>query len=270
MAVQVSWAQFQVPAHTNSFPPSYDPALCDPCNRCKCECACPPAPPQCSQRPVRYATGEVVHYATDLTASGFGVPWGHRRSFAGQLGQSANPGNGVNWLAQQWPFLLIQDSGSVAVLGDAYRFLWFDPSGPAAFNPRFSIRQTLILDTANRVYRLYDVDGSVTTFDAATGNFLSHADPAGNQIAVVSTAGNGFNFTEIQRSYTDANGNTTFESYLYSYNDPTAPYPLLTSVLLRRQVNGGTRSNVSQAQYTYYGAGDPNGGLNDLLDSGEK
>jgi hypothetical protein len=83
MAVQVSWAQFQVPAHTNSFPFSYDPAQCDPCHKCKCECACPPKPPQCSQRPVRYTDGEVVHYATDLAAGGFGVPWGHRRSFAG-------------------------------------------------------------------------------------------------------------------------------------------------------------------------------------------
>ena len=45
--------------------------------------------------PMRYATGELVVYATDLETHGFGMPWGHRRSFANRLQQHTEVGNGV-------------------------------------------------------------------------------------------------------------------------------------------------------------------------------
>jgi len=80
---------------------------------------------------------------------------------------------------------------------------------------------------------------------------------------VVSYTANNFNFTEVQRSYT-AGGNTTVESFLYQYDNPSALSPLLLSVTLRRSVNAGAWSNVEQAVYTYYGSCDPNGGPDDL------
>jgi hypothetical protein len=55
----------------------------------------------------------------DPQAGGFGVPWGHTRSFASRLTQSTNLGNGVNWQIQQWTYLVVQDSGTVVVMGDA-------------------------------------------------------------------------------------------------------------------------------------------------------
>jgi len=147
-------------------------------------------------------------------------------------------------------------------MGAANNVLWFDPVGDS-YAPRFDVTQTLLYDAATNVFQLIELDGSITQYDGTTGAFQSHSDPAGNQVAVVSYASNYFNFTEVQRSYTSG-GTTTIESYLYTYADPTVAYPLLTSVLLRRQVGGGAWTNVTQALYTYYGDGEPYGGLNDL------
>src|SRR5262249_43180148 len=159
--------------------------------------------------------------------------------------------NGMNWQVGQWSYLVRQE-GSVAVMGSATDVLWFDPDGAGGFLPRFSARQTLQLDLAAGVYRLYELDGGVTTYSAATGALLSHADAAGNSVAVVGYTANGFNFAEVQRSYS-AGGSTTVESFLYGYVDATLPFPQLSSVTLRRQVDGGAWLNVGRALYAYYG-----------------
>ncbi len=234
---------------------------------CGCGCAqCgapPPAPlaPNVAAFPIRYGTGELVLSATDVHTVGSGFPWGHTRRFASRLSQPTNPGNGMNWQIQEWPYLVLQDSGTVVVMGNADAVLWFDPAdGP--FVPRFGVRQTLTFDPACNLYCLLDLDGSATQFDGGTGAFVQHIDPAGNTIAPVSYTNNLFNFTEVQR--TTVNGVTTVESLLYQYVDPSAGYPLLSSVTLRRSVNGGAWANVTQALYTYYNPGDQFGGYHDL------
>jgi hypothetical protein len=134
---------------------------------------------------------------------------------------------------------------TVAVMGQANAVLWFDLSD-GLYVPRFDVRESLLFNQAANTLLLVDLDGSVTTFNATSGVFVSKTDPAGNSLSVISYTNNGFNFGEVQRVVTTG-GNTTVESYLYTYADPTVAYPVLTSVLLRRQVNGGSWVNVLQA-----------------------
>jgi len=293
--VECSWIQFQVPNPAPGVPtdpsnPCFGRKILPPppagcgcacpgnggqcvggvqqAQACGCGCQpanCPPPPPAgaCfSCNPVRYATGEIQVIATDLEAEGFGVPWGHTRSFANRLTENTLAGNGFNWQVREWPYLVVQDSGSVAVMGQANFVLWFDPASNG-YVPRFSVRQSLLFDAANNVFDLVDLDGSVMQFNGTTGAFIQHTDPAGNAVAVVSYLINNFNFTQVQRT-TTAGGNTTVESYVYNYQLPASANPLLSSVTLRRSVNGGAWSNVQQVLYTYYADGDPHGGLNDL------
>jgi hypothetical protein len=102
--VQVSWIQFTAPAPAPGVP--VDPA--DPLfgKRCGCGgCKSHPAHPKTrksSRSPIRYGTGEIVLTASDLGAGGFGVPWGHTRSFASRLTAPTNVGNGTNWQIQEW------------------------------------------------------------------------------------------------------------------------------------------------------------------------
>ena len=65
-------------------------------------------PPVFSAAPVRYANGEVAVVSNDLEAGGFGLPWGHTRSFASRLTKfdSDQLGQGWNWLVQEWPYLI--------------------------------------------------------------------------------------------------------------------------------------------------------------------
>src|SRR5665213_3302172 len=53
----------------------------------------PGHPPFNTKGPVRYATGELVIGAADLLLSGYGVPWGHTRSFSSSLNVSQTVGN---------------------------------------------------------------------------------------------------------------------------------------------------------------------------------
>ncbi len=221
-----------------------------------------PKPPSISKAPIRYATGEIYLPATDLHSNGGGFPWGHTRSFASRLSENTNAGNGYNWRVKDWPYLVMQDSGTVVVMGAANAALWFDPSG-SGYLPRFNVRQTLTFDAANNVYNLYELDGSITQFDGGSGVFLNHTDAGGNTIAPVGYTANGFNFTEVQRT-TTVGTTTAVESFIYEYVDATADYPVLSSVTLRRSVNAGAWTYVTTAAYTYYADGDPNGGTNDL------
>jgi hypothetical protein len=147
-------------------------------------------------------------------------------------------------------------------MGASNEEMWFDPAG-TSYVPRFNVTETLLYDATTNIFQLIELNGSITQYDGTTGAFQSKSDPAGNQIAVVSYTSNYFNFTEVQRTYTSG-GSSTIESFLYTYADSTVAFPVLSSVLLRRQVDGGDWTNVSQALYTYYGDGEVSGSLNDL------
>ena len=105
--IDISWIEMQVPAHAQGVP--INPG--DPCfgkrliprgcgcgggaGGCGCGCggspnACPVGPvPACfSPEPVRYSNGEISVVQADLDSDGFGLPWGHTRSFASQSGRT--------------------------------------------------------------------------------------------------------------------------------------------------------------------------------------
>ncbi|MEO8497331.1 MAG: hypothetical protein ABI614_19850, partial [Planctomycetota bacterium] len=213
-----------------------------------------------SSFPIAYSTGELSYSATDLESDGFGVPWGHTRSFVSRLSRSESIGNGFNWQIEQWPYLVIRDDEIVAqgLAGNAY---WFDKDDDG-YSPRFSAKKTLIHDAASNVYRFFNRDGSYIEFDVVTGMFRRHLDSAGNKVEVTNLHANGYNFTNVERSCTSG-GSTTTEQYHYEYINSDGD-DALQRVTLRRKVDAGAWDNVSQAEYSYYGVADQHGAPTDL------
>lgn len=229
-----------------------------------------PSPPVASCASMRFATGEVMVHAVDLKTEGFGVPWGHTRSFVSRQSFNTMLGNGYNWNVQQWPYLakLFSESDgpdtsvtTLVVQGKPSEALWFDKDG-SNWVSRFNVKQSLIHDAGSQVYRLYELDGSVTEFDDYSGMFRRQTAPGGQMVEVVEMASNSFNFTKVERSY-QSGGETTTEQYLYEY-DSSLGDAVLTKLTLRRRVNAGAWTNVSKVEYTYYGYSDDYGGWEDL------
>jgi hypothetical protein len=175
-------------------------------------------PPAYSVAPVRYSTGELALVHEDLIADGYGVPWGHTRSYANRLWQSESLGQGFNWLLDQWPCAVADYDRNMSIVGRARGTLWFQKT-PDGYTPEFDSKETLVHDTVNELYRLYELDGSYTEFDDFTGMFRRQVDAAGNQVEVKGMHGNGFNFSEVERVYT-AGGETTTEQFYYEYDAP--------------------------------------------------
>ena len=214
-----------------------------------------------SSAPVRYSSGEIRLTSTDIASGGFGMSWGHTRGFASRMSFTQTVGQGYNWQVAQWAYLVVKDNGTVVVQGEPNSAIWFDKVDNV-YQPRYGLKQTLVLDTVENRYRLTNLDGSVTEFDAFTGMFRRKTDPYGNQITVTAMNSNGYNFNQVQRTYT-ASGVTTTEQFEYTYST-TSGDALLSQVTLKRKIGAGSWDNVSQAHYTYYGYNDPYGLPGDL------
>ncbi|MGH7192638.1 MAG: hypothetical protein ACREJM_03785, partial [Candidatus Saccharimonadales bacterium] len=219
-------------------------------------------PTEFSAAPVRYATGEIHLDATDLVGGGFGCDWGHSRSYVSRMYVDGDVGQGFDWQVAEWPYLLTRGEGGLALMGHACKIAMFDQVGDQLV-PDFGVQLSLEHDPPNHVYRLTDQSGNTTLFDDSTLLFKQRTDAAGNQIQVVSYVGTK-NLVEVQRSYTDDGGNATVESFLYSYAAGGDGVNRLSSVLLRRQTNGGAWQNVRQAVYTYWDGSNLFGSLGDL------
>jgi len=214
-----------------------------------------------STAPVRYATGELRYSATDISSSGFSMPWGHTRHFTNQLQSSDSCGQGYNWLVSQWPYVTQDSSGNIAIMGDQGQTLWFEKSG-SSYICAYDLRYTLELNSGSSRFILTDSSGTITEFDRLTGMFRQKTAPGGQSIQITAMAPNGLNFTAVERSVITG-GVTTLEQFHYEYITPYAD-TLLQTVTLRRQVNGGNWINVTRANYTYYGPNESHGGLQDL------
>ena len=213
-------------------------------------------PPRRSSAPVMYGTGEFDYSVTDLSVKGYGVPWGHTRSFRPRLNRSETIGQGYNWQVAEWSYLVKRPEGppgteitEVVIQGDSNSSLWFDKVD-GEWVPRFNVKSTLEHDTVNEVYRLTDLKGNITEFDDYTGMFSRRISPAGNTITVTGMSSNGCNFTTVEREYTE-NSVTTTEKFEYAYQD--VGDLLLSSATLSRKVGAGSWENISRALYTYYG-----------------
>src|SRR5438309_9390450 len=169
--------------------PAADPPMCaTPCPDDPTQCCedgvGPASAPVTSEEPVRYATGEVVIKAVDIQSGGFGLPWGHTRSFANLQSVNETLGQGFCWKVKEWRYLIVHTDGSVVVQGGPNTSLWFNQPSPGFFVPQFTSKQTLVHDAANAVYKLTELNGTVTQFDDTTGAFKQQTDPAGNTIQV--------------------------------------------------------------------------------------
>ena len=261
------------------FPPEFvpmcpggsDPACCPPpppevcvdCDDCEDDyCPAPPRPQAASPYPVRYGSGETLLNAKDLETGGFGLPWGHLRTYTSRLDESVNVGNGFNWQVAQWPYVVTNPQQHVAVMGRVGSVLWFQRSGDG-FLPMFDSRESLTWDGVNLVYKLQELDGSITEFDGLYGMFLRKTSPGGDTIEVVDRAENGFNFTTVERAFT-VDGSTTTEQFLYDYSEDSEIDLLLLSVTLRRKVDTGSWQNVKRVVYTYYDGTTAHGANGDL------
>ena len=237
-SVQVSWIQFTVPDHA---PDLGNPV--NPLGGCGCGCACNacavkpngPKAPGASGGPIRYGTGEIVLSATDLSTGGFGFPWGHTRSFASRLSQPTNVGNGFNWQVQEWPYLVRPGRRHRRRHGRRQR-------RPLVRPRRQRLRPALRRHPDPALSTPPPTSTSSSTWTAASPS--STARPAPSRASATRPATRWLSSRtrattatspRCSAAYT-AGGVTTTESFLYTYVDSTQPYPLLSGVLLRRQV----------------------------------
>jgi hypothetical protein len=243
---------------------------------------CPPLS-ESSGKPVRYFNGEVQVEAHDFATGGFGLGWGHTRSYSNRMSFDFEYGNGFNWLVRQWPYLEAagdmvpyptssssssSSSGpgpmvprTVVVVRTSHAPLWFDFNG-SQYIGRYGVLESPTYDPAHNLLLVTTPLGQVTQFNDFSqttypqGLFKALATPGGQSMTVISYSGE--NIGQVQRSFTSG-GVTTTESFLYTYAAGD-----LQTVLLQRQVGAGAWTNVRQAAYAYYGDNDPNGSPSDL------
>lgn len=214
-----------------------------------------------STRPIRYFTGEIRLPETDVWADGYGLGWGHKRTYGNKMPQSWDRGNGWNWFVENWPYL-INSGGSIAVLGDVNDIPWFSPDGFGGYTALFGRLEVLTYDGVNGEFNLLKPDGTVITFNnfshATRPGLFKKITSAGGISTEVSANAEG-DIVEVQRQVT-IGSTTTTESFLYSF---TSDFHLL-NVVHRRDVNNLGWSNIRRAEYTYYGDSEDYGSLNDL------
>ena len=213
-----------------------------------------------SEAPIQYATGSLVLTAKDIESNTFGKPWGHTRSFVNRLSNIHTFGNGFNWMVAEWPYLALQVNGDVVVQGKGIEALWFKKT-EAGYEAELNVKQTLELDDPNNVYKLHDLDGTITEFNQSTGTFKRQTDPGGNTIVATGYT-HGYYLTGVERQHTQ-DGSTTTEQLLYEYGGSVSDR-LIHQVTLRRKVDSGSWLNVAQACYTYYDELESNGRQGDL------
>jgi RHS repeat-associated protein len=222
--------------------------------------------PAVSSGGVRYADGAVAAAETDLWSGGYGVGWGHARSWTNRPGYAQRNVNGNGVVNPHQPFLVRKPGGAtLAVVRDGTRADYFDLAG-GVWAERLFGQDKLVYDAANTQYVLTDTRGGVSRFhdfspslpDAQRGALKGYADPAGNPVALTYTAAG------LVNEVTRVAGGVT-ESLLYAYLSLGDPNPgLLESVTLRRRVGAGGWVPVRSATYAYYGAAEDHGNLGDL------
>ncbi|HEY7312113.1 MAG TPA: hypothetical protein VH643_22300 [Gemmataceae bacterium] len=234
-----------------------------------------PLPKQSTADPVRYMDGVVTLAATDLLADGFGFPWGQTRAWTNGPGYAQGSDNGSGWVDTYIPHLIQADgstNNTLILITNGNTAYYYDLVN-GVYQPRIDDGSKLTYNSTNDTYTLIDTSGDTVVLNgfnssrpaAQRGEFASFSDPFGDTMAVTSYTSDG-HVGEMQRAAV-SNGQTTTESFLYSYlptGNPNAG--LLGGVTLRRQVNGGAWTTVQQVQYAYYdGTQQYGGNLGDLM-----
>lgn len=221
-----------------------------------------------SSQPVRYFNGELQLAVADLSASGFGDPWEHRRIYSNQMSNDYDFGNGFNWLVRQWPYLIEDAGGSITFVRAGRGSLWFDPNGLGGYVGRHGAKSSLTHDAVSGEFSLRMPTGeefAFHDFDQFTnpsGLFKRHKAPGGQTTEVTAYTADD-RIAEIQRSVTSG-GDTTVESFLYGHFPSGDQIGRLQYATLRRRVNGGVWDEIGRVEYEYYGLSESHGSLGDL------
>lgn len=245
---------------------------------CYCDCACQESGEGCeedaddnqgqldpnsentSSDPVRYASGQLVYAETDLSSNGFGLPWGHTRSYGNLL--LGTGVNGKQWAVWQFSRLLFNvgyTGDNIAVFRGATSNLWFAPDGSEGYLGRFAIRYQLARDTVNHTFVLTSRTGMQQIFNDET---VTPESMRGRLVKVIDRFGNvtDVSYNELQQAISfvrSAEGASS--GFYYSYVEDGENIGMLLSA--RLMVNG---QDVRRATYEYYADGDGGGLTNDL------
>ncbi len=209
---------------------------------------------------MRYADGEVRLITSDVSSQGFGVPWGHTRSYSNKLTAQDTGVNGNSWFVAELPQLAQPTSTTLCLVSVVQEALWFDlVSG--SWVARYFVQDTLAHDATNHLLIYTEVaTGRVTKFfDFSTnhptikrGEFKSFTDSGGNE--TVATYGG----DDRIASFVMQSGATS-AGYYYAYLGAGENAGHLQYVTLK--VNG---NDVRRCQYGYYVSTDLYGTTGDL------
>ena len=224
-----------------------------------------------SGHPIRYADGVVQMEATDLAAGGFGLPWGHTRSWTNWDGYADGYHQGNGWIDTHLPALVERDNGDrIVQVSNGTTARYFDLQMDGSYETQFYLRDTLayddvagqfvLTDEAGQVFRFWDFDPSRPA--AQRGRFISARDRFGHLTEVTAEDAEG-KVLEVQRSGTEG-GQAVTESYLYAYVGAGENAGLLEGVTLRRKVDAGAWATVRTVEYAYYGTSESFGNPGDL------
>ena len=213
----------------------------------------------------RTPLGHVRYYSNELLSTCCS-PWNEDET---PLPTQFDFGMGFGWLASDWPYLADADNGAakrpvVAVL-PPMKPLWFCACGDA--DTYTAQGHDFKLEYSASGFLLKGPDGSKWQFESfatgkAKGRFVSYQPPGGNVTHIGNgSAGYAPNYSdcftsfghikEIYTKYTDENGITHTESYLYSYTTTATNERLASVTLRRRQGTEGSFQEIAQVQYEY-------------------
>jgi RHS repeat-associated protein len=241
---------------------------------------------------VRYANGEVRLAVQDLSSKGFGLPWGHTRSYSNRLNEltevARNP-NGIGWFVREIPQLVQEISGSssstsvsVGVIGVVQDTRWFDWQVGDVWTPRFFFPERL--EQANpgtyaEEFTFFQENGTRLMFygfdsliePALQGQLKAVRDPFGHEVeATYNLSHQLAAFTQTGRMSSSTSSSSSSEvdlepgtlQYIYDY--------------VTGGDNGGRLSRATlyvdakplrRAQYTYYSSASTGGGTTGDLKS---
>jgi hypothetical protein len=101
----------------------------------------PDGAPVLSPGPIRYSTGEIMYQVNDLASSGFGIPWGHTRSFLSRIYVDTDVGQGFDWQVAQWPYLNNWGGGAtITLMGQAGKVVWFTQAGTNTYTAKYGVQ----------------------------------------------------------------------------------------------------------------------------------